>query len=703
MAVLERLRKRMGILLAVVIGLALFGFVLQDVLTSGGSGRKQLELAVIDGKSVSYQVYQRKIDELLEIYRIAGNTTIDEATQQSVREQTWQQLVRELVLEDEYKKLGVAVSSDELFNLVQGPNPHPTVRQIFTDPESGIFNRTALISFLRNKDQDPTGNQLAYWLFLENEIYNERRFNKYNNLIRKGLYVTGLQATNDHTEKGLKTDFRFLMKRYIAIPDSLVTFTNGDVERYYKNHQNDFKQTAARSIEYVSFDVRPSATDIEETERWINNIKSDFEKEEAVEQFINLNSDEAYDRSNYKDGELPETINDFMFGAEVGDVYGPYFENDAYKLAKLVAINYLPDSVKARHILIQPDQNQPIEVASNLTDSIMGLINAGADFAALANEFSVDPGSNQLGGNLGWFTEGTMVQEFNDACFNGKTGDVVRVETQFGFHIIEIQDQGPTVKKVNVGIIVRELAPSSQTFQNIYSEASRFAGMNNTYEKFIDAIEKEGLNKRIASDLQENATSIPGLETPRALIRSAFQAKEGNIILDFSNQAVFEIGDRFVIAYLTEVKEEGVAPLDQVRAEVELNVRKEMKAGLIAEELRSAMTPGISMDELAGNLDLQVEEATNISFSSFSVPTAGIEPAVIAAVVTLPQNQLSPPITGNNAVYIVEVTSIAEPDELDLAAARMRLFTSYQARANFEAFEALKEGANIEDKRSKFY
>lgn len=709
MAILEKLRKRAGIFLAFIIGLALFGFVLQDLFTSGGSiftGNK-FEIAEINGKSISYQLYQSKIEQMVNVYEIASNRRVDESTQESITEQTWQELIREYVLEQKYRKLGIDVSSDELFNLVQGPEPHPMITQIFTDPQTGIFNRPALLNFLKTKEQDPTGAQNTYWLFLEDEIYNERKFNKYNTLASKGLFVTSAQVENSFLERGKKADFEFIYERYSSIPDSLVKIQKSDLEKYYSAHKENYKQTASRDIEYVAFDIKPSPEDIKAAEDKIAGLKDEFIAVTEVEQFVNLNSDVSYNPVNYKDGELPETINAFMFSAKPGEVYGPYFENNAYKLARLVEINYLPDSVKARHILIQPRQNLPQNeaeaYAKNQADSLKALIDKGVDFALLALQFSSDQGSARLGGNLGWFREGMMVQEFNDACFSHKKGDVFVVQTQFGYHIVHIQDVGSPVKKVKVAVIVHELSPSSQTYQNIYSVASKFAGTCTTYEKFLNTIESQDLSKRIATDIQENAKTIPGLENPRSLVMSAFKTDLRKIVLDFSDQAVFELGDRFIIAYVTGVREEGYAPLEQVRAEVEIAVLREKKAQVISDRIKAQMEGTTTLASLAQKMNLEVLQATGISFTSFSVPTAGIEPALIAAATTMPVNTLSEPITGNNGVYVISVTNTTTDESVTAENEKRRLQTSYQTRANYEAYEALKKKADIKDRRSKFF
>ena len=338
-----------------------------------------------------------------------------------------------------------------------------------------------------------------------------------------------------------------------------------------------------------------------------------------------------------------------------------------------------------------------------MADSLKGLLETGTDFAILALMNSEDQGSAQLGGDLGWFNEGSMVQPFNDACFQGNKGEILITESQFGWHIIEILEQGPKVKKVQVGIITRAIQASTATYELVYSEASRFAGMNDTYEKFITSIEEEGLNKRIANDIKEDDRQIPGLESPRELIRSMYQAELNNIILDFNKQAVFELENIFVVAYLTDVKEEGVAPLDQVKTDVEFNVRNEKKAVELIQSMENSMAGISNIEDLAEILNTRIEDVSGINFNSFSIPGAGIEPALIGTVVSLSENTISKPIEGLNGVYVVVVTSITENTDLNETFQKNSLISNFKNRVNFEVYNALLENANVVDKRSKFY
>ncbi|MDY0200051.1 MAG: SurA N-terminal domain-containing protein [Bacteroidales bacterium] len=703
MATLEKLRNRAGTLVAVVIGLALLAFILGDLFGSGGSlfNNNQFEIAEISGKSIPYQVYQQRVDNVSELNKVSRRVNaLDEQTTENIREEVWNQLIQEYILAPRFKSLGIAVSADELFDMVQGNNLHPIVRQEFGNPQTGEVDVAMIDQFLRNLDADPSGFQRSIWLYLEDIIVKDRLFTKYNNLITKGLYVTDMQAQRSATERSLRADVSFIVDRYTSINDSLVSISSKDMNSYYKSNIEKYKQSASRDVEYIVFPITPAPSDFKLAEEWINEIQKDFKEAIDAAQFTNLNSDIPYDGKFFKKGELAnEAIDTWAFDAKVDDTFGPIFDGESYTMARLVNVDFLPDSVKARHILLSSNvqSQEEYDAVKTKADSLLQVAkqNRGR-FAKLATDFSEDPGSAVQGGDLGWFPEGAMVQPFNDACFNGAKGDIVLVESQFGFHIIEILEKGKLTKKAQVALLVRNVIPSSKTYQDVYQKASEFAGLNNTYEKFNAAVAEQKLNKRLASNLRESDKRIAGLENPREMIRWAYKEGVNSV------STVFEFGDNFVVAALKEVREEGYAPLAQVQQDVKSQVLKQKKSQMLKDKFSKAMESGSTISDLASKLSLEVQEAPSISFSSFSLPAVGFEPAVIAAATSVAEGKMVGPIEGNAGVFALTVNATNE-QEIDRAAEAQRLLATYQQRAVRESFEALKEEAKIVDRRSKFF
>jgi peptidyl-prolyl cis-trans isomerase D len=705
MSAIQFLREKAGIFVAGLIGFSLFLFVVSDFFGRGRGERlkqkKYYEIGQIAGEYVGYQEFEERVQNLQEIYKLSGNNSVDESTSENIREQVWQQMVREKIQEKQYKDLGIAVSSDELDELVLGDDPHPIVRQLFTDRNTGVFNKSARVNFLKQIETDETAKK--YWLFFENQILDDRNNTKYNSLVSKGLYVTSKQAEFDLNLNKSSVDFSYIMKNYASVSDSSVAVSKADEEAYFSTHKNNFKRSPLRDIEYVTFDVTPSDEDIKDSEQWILNTKTEFETITDPVQFINLTADTHYTGYYVPLNEVPENLRDFVKKEDKSTVFGPYQENGSFKIAKLLNVSDRPDSVHVRHILLAPGQNRSLEKTRALADSLVSLIKAGSSFEALAKTNSDDQGSAQVGGDLGWFQEGKMILPFNNACFNAKNGEIVKTETNYGIHIIEVLAQSKSVRKYDVGLIDRKILASSATNQKYYSEASQFAGTNTTYEKFNSAIAAQHLNKRVANDVAPQQKTLPGIDNPRTLIISLFSASLGKIILDNSQQAVFEVGGKYVIAYCTKIQQEGIAPLKDVANDIRFALLKDKKADIISAEFAKNNQPGKSLDEIGRTMGLSVQEASQVNFRSYAIPGAGTEPALIAAASSAIQGIISGPVKGNNGVFMLTVNNITSTDKQDLKLLQNRLLATFQMRGNYEAYDALRKGANIIDKRYKFY
>ncbi|MDP3001992.1 MAG: SurA N-terminal domain-containing protein [Bacteroidales bacterium] len=705
MSTLQFLREKAGVLVAGVIGLSLLLFVVSDFFGNGRGQRmkakKYYEIGEIGGEMILYQDYDLRLQNLLEIYKLSGRSNIDEATTETIREQTWQQIVREKILDTQYKKLGIGVSTEEVDELVLGNNPHQIVQQLFTDQQTGAFNKSFLVNFLKQTEVDETAKK--YWLFFENEIVNDRMNTKYNNLVSKGLYVTSKQAEFDKNLAGTTVDFSYILKNYASLSDSSVTISENDIQSYYSKHKESYKRTAIRDIEYVTFDVVPSEDDIKQTEQWINKTKEEFATATDPVQFINLTADSRHVGFFTPLSVVPENLKDYVKKEDLADIFGPYIEDGSYKVARLLAVADRPDSVHVRHILLTPNQTRSLEVVKRQADSLIKLIKSGTPFEALALANSDDQGSAQIGGDLGWFPEGRMVVPFNNACFSGKKGEIKTAETTFGIHIIEILAQSKDSRKYSIGFIDRKIIPGSVTNQKAYSEASQFAGTNDTYEKFTKSIAEKGLNKRVANDIAPQQKTLPGLDNPRSLIISLFQTEKGKIVLDNSQQAVFEVGDKYVVAYCTKVQEDGIATVKDVENDIRFILIKDKKADIISAEYNKNNGTGKTIDDIARTMGLTVQEATQINFRSYTVQGVGTEPALIAAASVAKQGTVTGPVKGTNGVYMLAANTVTTSQGEDLKLLQDRLKVTFQMRGNYEAYEALRKGANIIDKRYKFY
>jgi peptidyl-prolyl cis-trans isomerase D len=707
MATLQKIRTQGGLLVAIIIGLALVAFILGDLFQSGSSifTRGRLEIGSIKGETVQYPDFQRKVEELAEIYRSnTGQAQLTEDTWVQVREQTWETMVREKVMGDVYEKLGISVSHDEMFDMLQGNNIHPIVQQIFTNPNTGQFERTAVANFIRNLETGVSPEQRNYWLYLERQILSERMQAKYNNMISKALYVTSDEAQYSLEGKNRNVSFEYIALNYNTLPDSVVKATDKELKAYYDANEDEFKEDPSRLIEYVTFEVVPSPSDFSASEKWINDIKSDFAGTTDNIQFVTSNSDVGFDGIWHTQSTLPENLATWIFTEEapVNDVFGPYFENNSYKVAKLHASEMMPDSVEARHILLRANTAEEAAAAQVLADSLKGVIEKGSDFASLARQYSTDTGSAINGGDLGWFGRGMMVKPFEDAAFNNKVNEVTVVASQFGIHIVQTTRRGALNRQVQVAVLERTVTPSTLTYQSIYGKASKFVTENTTKEEFDAAAAAENLTKKQAT-LLENDMTIVGLESPRALIRAAFDAKPEEILKNFDSSPIFELGSNFVVAVLLSATEEGPAPFEKVKSRVELAVIKQKKGDLLAERIEKASEGKSDMYEIATAVGGSVNIASNINFASVTLPGLGTEPAVIGTVTALEPGVMSAPLKGNNAVFLAKITNIEDGGDTNVDGEKTRLLQALSFRASYEAFEAQRNAVEIVDKRNKFF
>lgn len=697
MAVIGSIRKRVGLLIGVV-GVSMVLFILGDLLgsNSGMFNSNSDVVGEIGGEEVHYQEFEQRVDKLIENYKMNTRTeTVDQNTTDMLREQAWNMYVNDNTLGKEYEKLGLSCSAEELFDMVAGNNPHPQVQQAFTDPNTKMFDKSAVLKFLKDlPNRDETVQ--SQWKNFEDAIREERIAEKYRTLIKGGIFVTNAEAKANYTETGRLTSLRFVRLDYNSIPDSSVKVEDSDLQSYYNANQNKYRQAETiRKVEYVAFDVTPSAEDRLETATWINDRKAELSTAEDPAAVVNRNADTQYDSSYFAKGSLPAALDTVLFGAAVGTIVGPYEDGGSVKVSRLMAQKMVPDSVKARHILLTVENGDTAK-ARNTADSLRAALKKGADFGAVATMFSKDPGSAAKGGDLGWFRAGAMVKEFNDACFDGKVGDMPIVTTQFGVHLIEITGKGNPTLQIRVATVDRKIEPSQRTFDAAYNKANAFAAKNTSAADFDSSIVKEGLSKRIADNIRETDKNIPGLDQPRELVRWAYQAKKDDI------SKVFTFGDKFVIAKLVDIREKGILPLDAVRDQVTVEARKQKKGEMLIEKMNA--TGAKSVDDMAAKLNTAAMDADNVSFASPFVPGLGNEPKLVGTAFGMKAGQLSKPIAGDNGVCVMFVKAFTEPvAKTDFSDNAKQLGDQRRSRSEYEVLNALKETANIEDNRGKFY
>ena len=716
MSVLEKIRSKTGLLVGIV-GLALLIFVLESLLGSGGalfSSQDRL-VGIIDGDKVDATHFKTKVDEqVAQIQKANPNAQMDEKTKEQIIDQVWNQMINDEVIKTQFKKVGVAVSDDELYDLML-VHPHAYVIQQLTDQQTGkVYEQFARPdgtldpAKLNGFVNQMTAEQETFWKQLEKSIIEVRTAEKYNNLLKKGLYVTTAEAKDAFVAQTKQVNTNFVMKRYASVSDSTVKVTDDDIAAYYNKHKNEFKvKETTRKIEYIAYDVMPSKLDYEDLQKEAVAIAEAFKTKSAKEDssYIAQESDgEQVVISNFSKKNM--IISDStVFGAPKGTVYGPYTEGTFIKIYKLVDVKSIADSAKVRHILIglqsQRSQKQRTpEAARRMADSLLVLLKAKqVSFDTLVKTVSDDGGSLNNGGDYGWFDENKgFVEAFKSAGLEGTVGNISIVPTQFGFHIIEVLGVSKTRhNSYKVAQISKLIAPSSETTQDYFKQASDFAGQNQTTDLFNKSVEAQKLNKRIADNIKENEKTIAGLENPKELIRWIYKSKKGEI------SPVFEFKDRFIVANLVSVKERGVAPLEEVKEDAKAKAIRDKKAETFITEFNTKAGAAKTAEDIAAKMGLMPEKADNLTFSSYNVAAIGREDALIGTATSMKANTTSKAIKGDNGVFIVCVTSVNEmPLPKDFKAKQKEVEQANASRVDYELYEALKDKATIEDHRGKF-
>lgn len=711
MAVIGKIRQKAGLLIGIV-GFSLVAFILGDLLTSNRSfiSGSDNSVAQIGGKKIEVLEFESRVKQMEENYKLnTGNESIDQATLESLREQAWTEMLNDYIMDPQYNKLGIKVSGDELFDMIQGKNPHPQIKEAFKDPNTGEFSPANVLQFLKNMDSDATGKTRAQWLAFEKYINEERIKEKYNDLIKHGLFTTSAEAKRLHENQGKTANIRFIDFNYATIADSTIKVEEKELREYYNSHQNDYKQEASRTVEYVVFDVTPSPEDRENAFRSIEKLVQPFGESTDDSLFASVNADTKSEISFYKKGTLAPALDTTFFGsASPGTVVGPFEENNSFKIAKLIDIKNQADSLKVSHALIAfaGAERAPAELtrtrdeAKSIADSLLAIIKKDSKrFNDIAKNMSDDKVASEKDGDLDWITmESPMDPRFKTGAFETSKGDVSLVESNFGFHLIKVTDQTTPVSKVKVAVIDRRIQAGSKTYQLAFAKANEFASKNTTIESFNKTVQEQGLNKRVAENLKENDKTIAGLESPRPLIQWAYQSEKGTV------SKPYDFANKFVIGVVTDVKEKGISTFEQATDGVKTKVITQKKAKMFADKIEAARASAKTIDELAAKLGVGVKTAEKVSFSSSFLANVGVEPAVVGTVFSTPVNQLSKPVEGTAGVFVIVVDKIDEPQTpFEAAQFQKQAVQQLQQRAAYEVFNALKEKAEVNDNRGRFY
>ena len=431
--------------------------------------------------------------------------------------------------------------------------------------------------------------QQAAWYNFEANLGPERSLTKYNNLIKLSNYVTTAEAKRFQSEQNDKANVKFLYVPFFTISDSTIKVTDAQLQAYLDENKERYKVEESRAIEYVTVPIKPSGSDSASIRKEIDELVQQFAAADNDSLFVNANSDVPFNGTYQNAGSLPEQLKGQSL--EEGKVFGPYSDNGAYTIYKVMDVNDNgKPSARASHILIRPENTTPEAkaAAKKKAEDLLAKIKGGADFSLMAAQNGQD-GTAAQGGDLGFFSEGAMVAPFEKAVFAARSAGVLPnvVETDFGYHIIKVTSP-KTTRNYQIATVVRAISSSDETRDIALRRADELAGTSEGLEALRQNVAKDKtLMKAEAKSIRSTDRAINNLANAREVVRWAYA--EDTKIGDVS--PVYEVDDQYVVAALVSKQEKGYAQVSDIREELTAAVRNELKAQQIIDKLKTASGP----------------------------------------------------------------------------------------------------------------
>ncbi|HAR37316.1 MAG TPA: hypothetical protein DCS09_01310 [Porphyromonadaceae bacterium] len=709
MATLQKIRDK-GTLLVIVIGVALLAFVLGDLFTSGTTlfGKVRDKAFVVNGEVISTQQYADKITEFEEFQKmISGQSSLDENTSSQIREAVYQQMVRERLLDDQTKELGLTVTKAELNDLVHGENISPVLQQLpfFLDPQTGMFSRSALIEFINTINMPSPGPQeqalvdqyKTLWLFIEEMVRTQRLEEKYNTLLTHAVIVNDLEARTSFDLSQQNADIAYVMQSYFTIPDSAVTVTDKEIQDYYNAHKASFRLEAPLvKLSYFSKEIVPSSEDFAEAEAESKKAFTELQNAANPMSVVADYSDTPYRDVFVSEFMLTPSQIEFVRSAAINEISGPKREDDAFQIIKLIDKTVAPDSVRLRIMAIPSASTVGQDsIVTNFTDSIYGLLQGGSSFADVAN--SLNPNSN--GGEVGWAREIDLIQMGSalvQAAFNTPVGEPVKLSVPGQQLILQVEERTSPINKYKVAIINMPVVASEKTSNNIDNELNQFVSAPDVKTKFNELASEKGFMVIPNVTVSANDFSLAQIPGSRQIITWAANESERGAVKKF------DLTNLRVIARMEQVIPAGTTPLSEVSSGIRMQLVNEKKAGKIITDLQAQNLT--SLDAYAAAMNSTTDTVRFMNFNTRNITGLGVEPGLNAVSAFAPVNKVVGPMKGNMGVYVTQVSNRTEGTETyDAETQKASMLNNNAYRMQMQSVEILKNKLGVEDNRFRFF
>lgn len=702
MALIKQIRQRTGLAIGVIAGGLILFLLGGDLLSPNSSllNSNQNIVGEIAGEDITLEEYSLKVEEFKRMFQQRTGRSASEPEMVSVREQAWQAMIVERVFDEEYEKLGLTVSSAELVDMVQGKNIVPELRAQLVNPQTGQFDKNQLISFLQTLETaDPA--QQAGWAQQEQLFAQARQRVKYDNLLATSEYFTTAEAKLEHKAANTIADASILYIPYYVIPDGEVKIEEKDLTAYLSKHQDKFKIGNTANLEYVSFSILPSGEDSAQVISSINELSEELRNSSDDSVFVSRNSELQNPFITFRPGdELPTSLTSNVADLEVGQTYGPYVTaNSSYVTYKVTDQFEGTARMRASHILFSTDGMDDAGKAAvkAQAEQVLADIKANGNFAQAASQYGQD-GTAQNGGDLGWFAKDDFVEPFANAAYAAKSTGLLSnlVETEYGYHIIDVTEL-PNSTYTKLAILELELVASDGTRNEAFRNADSFAAESGNRNEFTENATESGYRILQANNVDATSRNLNNLQNAREVIIWVFgEGSQGKV------SKVFELDNSYVVATIVSKKEEGKAKLEDVREQVEQQVRNEKKAALIAEKLAGKTT----LEEMKGVfVDASINEIPDLRLSTSVIPGVGFAPKAVGTIFGLQsEGQITKPIQEDIGVLVGRLNNLTPSTEIgDYTSYQAQLSQSGSQRMTYQIMMALQDLADVKDYRYKYY
>ncbi|MEO6135340.1 MAG: peptidylprolyl isomerase [Ginsengibacter sp.] len=711
MSIIQTIREKGAVIVIAAIAISLIGFILMDSTKSKGSAfgsGNSTTLGSVNGENIEMQAFNKKVDEMEQQYPNGGS-----GQRNQIMQSVWDQMVAEKIVEDQFQKLGITFTANEMSSIMFSNDAPPQLKQAFTSKETGQYDIEQAKQWWAQTKKSKNEEQRNA---ITSQVIDPMRLNnlytKYTSMIAASVYEPKWLSKKEEEGRNQFATISYVAIPYTAVSDSAVKVTDSDIENYLEKNKSQFEQEAGRMVSYVSFSAAANSQDSARIKNALEELKPEFVADSNAKFFLGKNSSSIPFFDGYTSkSKLQVPFKDSIIDLQNGQVFGPYEDVKNYVIAKKISTKLLPDSIECRHILLGTVDMQtqqptiPDSVAKRITDSIATAIAGGADFNLLEQKYSTDKAAQQSKGvmtfDLTTIQGEGFAKEFGEFLLNEKGETKKVVKTQFGYHYIEILNKKNIQPAYKVAYLGREIAPSDETINAANAAAIKLTGAASDEKAFNDYLQKNGLRKvEVPGVVKENDFQLGGLQDARQIVKWAFNAKDGDV------SEPFPIKDDFIVAIMERKVKKGVPDVATARPMVETTIRNKKKAEIISQKIKGATT----LEAVAQPYNREVLTTgtdSTLTFEAQIINGIGNEPKVAGAAFNKEyQTKISAPIEGSTGVFVIKVNAVSAKAPMPAQMLEMQKAAQLSGKVQSalgQSFNSLKKMAKVKDDRSKVF